>query len=223
MSISSHSRAAPGGRREGDHGTGGRNRTGRRPACAMSKAGRDRSRHVSPAVPRKRIREIAETRVRYSYRRIRVPLRCEGWPVDAKRIYRVYCNEWLQLRNKTPKRKVSAKLREDRCRPRRRMRCRRRTPCRTSCLTIVEADETRPWIPHVQQDGKFSQTEAPQFISSLTAFAPICSCEMRLSQATDSPMALSKQSKSGMWEQQHRGHQMTLPLRVSHCHCWMNS
>lgn len=34
--------------------------------------------------------------------------------MNAKRVYRLYKEEGLQLRNKTPKRKVSAKLREDR-------------------------------------------------------------------------------------------------------------
>ena len=34
--------------------------------------------------------------------------------MNAKRIYRLYTEEGLQLRHKTPKRKVSAKLREDR-------------------------------------------------------------------------------------------------------------
>ena len=63
---------------------------------------------------RERIRDIAETRVRYGYRRIHVLLRREGWPVNRKRVYRRYREEGLQLRNKTPKRKVSAKLRDDR-------------------------------------------------------------------------------------------------------------
>lgn len=63
---------------------------------------------------RKRIREIAETRVRYGYRRIHILLRREGWQVNVKRVYRLYAEEGLQLRNKRPKRKVSAKLREDR-------------------------------------------------------------------------------------------------------------
>ena len=53
--------------------------------------------------------------MRYGYRRIYVLLRREGWRVNAKRVYRLYTEEGLQLRNKTPKRKVSAKLREDRC------------------------------------------------------------------------------------------------------------
>ena len=63
---------------------------------------------------KKRIREIAETRVRYGYRRIHVLLRREGWLVNAKRIHRLYTEMGLQLRNKTPKRRVKAKLRDDR-------------------------------------------------------------------------------------------------------------
>ena len=54
--------------------------------------------------------------VRYGYRRIHVLLRREGWQVNAKRVYRLYCQKGRQLRNKTPKRKVSAELREDRYR-----------------------------------------------------------------------------------------------------------
>ena len=38
----------------------------------------------------------------------------EGWAVNPKRIYRLYKEMGLQLRNKTPKRRVKAKLREDR-------------------------------------------------------------------------------------------------------------
>jgi len=62
----------------------------------------------------KRIREIAETRVRYGYRRIHVLLRREGWLVNPKRVCRLYREMGLQLRNKTPKRRVKAKLRADR-------------------------------------------------------------------------------------------------------------
>jgi len=92
-----------------------------RRACSVLPAPRSsyhyKSRRPSQAGLRKRIREIAETRVRYGYRRIHVLLRREGWQVNAKRVYRLYTEEGLQLRNKTPKRKVSAKLREDRCAP----------------------------------------------------------------------------------------------------------
>ena len=59
-------------------------------------------------------RRDPETRVRYGYRRITVLLKREGWPVNGKRIYRLYKALGLQLRNKTPKRKVKAKLRDDR-------------------------------------------------------------------------------------------------------------
>jgi putative transposase len=59
-----------------------------------------------------RIKGICETRVRYGHRRIHVLLRREGWAV-AKHIYRLDREFGLQLRNKTPKRRVKAKLRED--------------------------------------------------------------------------------------------------------------
>jgi len=61
------------------------------------------------------MKEIAETRVRYGYRRIHVLLRREGWDVNAKRIYRLYREMGLQVRHKPPKRRVKAKLREGRC------------------------------------------------------------------------------------------------------------
>jgi putative transposase len=73
-----------------------------------------RSRRAEQAALRKRIKEISETRVRYGYRRIHVLLRREGWTVNAKRVCRHYREMGLQLRNKTPKRRVKAKLRLDR-------------------------------------------------------------------------------------------------------------
>lgn len=45
-----------------------------------------RSRRPSQAALRKRIREIAEARVHYGYRRIHVLLRREGWTVNHKRV-----------------------------------------------------------------------------------------------------------------------------------------
>ena len=56
-------------------------------------------------------------RRRYGYRRIHVLLRREGWVVNAKRVNRLYREMGLQLRNKSPKRKVKAKLREGRSAP----------------------------------------------------------------------------------------------------------
>ena len=61
-----------------------------------------------------RIKEICETRVRYGYRRVHVILRREGWMLNHKKTHRVYTELGLQLRNKRPKRRVMAKLREDR-------------------------------------------------------------------------------------------------------------
>ncbi len=73
-----------------------------------------RSRRLSQAALTKRIREIAETRVRYGYRRIHVLLPREGWAVNHKRVYRLYGEEGLPIRNKRPKRKVAAKVGSDR-------------------------------------------------------------------------------------------------------------
>lgn len=95
-----------------------------RRACEVLQAGRStyhyKSRSASQAELRQRIKDIAASRVRYGYRRIHVLLKREGWDVNAKRVYRLYKEEGLQLRNKTPKRKVKAKLREGRTNPVRR-------------------------------------------------------------------------------------------------------
>lgn len=64
-----------------------------------------------------RIKEICETRVRFGYRRVHVLLRREGWQINEKRTRRLYNELGLQLRNKTPKRRVKAKLRQDRTEP----------------------------------------------------------------------------------------------------------
>ena len=89
-----------------------------RRACEVLLTGRStyhyRSRSAEQADLKKRIKGIAETRVCYGYRRIHVLLRREGWQVNPKRVYRLYKEMGLQLRNKTPKRRVRAKLRDDR-------------------------------------------------------------------------------------------------------------
>lgn len=66
------------------------------------------------AAVERRIREISEIRVRYGYRRVHILLRREGWTINMKKTRRIYNELGLQLRNKHPKRRVKAKLREDR-------------------------------------------------------------------------------------------------------------
>ena len=48
----------------------------------------------------KRIRELSASRVRFGFQRIHVMLRREGWQVNRKRVYRLYCEQNLQLRRK---------------------------------------------------------------------------------------------------------------------------
>ena len=74
-----------------------------------------KSRRGTQAELKHRIKEICESRVRYGYRRVHVLLRRDGWAVNPKRVYRLYKELGLQLRNKVPKRRVKARLREDRC------------------------------------------------------------------------------------------------------------
>jgi len=75
---------------------------------------RYRSRRPGQAALETRIKEICATRVRYGYRRVHVLLRREGWAINAKRVRRIYSGLGLQLRNKSPRRRLKAKLREDR-------------------------------------------------------------------------------------------------------------
>ena len=89
-----------------------------RRACALLEVDTStyhyKSRRPDQASLKNRIREIAATRVRYGYRRVHVVLQREGWGVNMKLTYRLYRELGLQLRNKAPKRRVKAKLRDDR-------------------------------------------------------------------------------------------------------------
>ena len=49
-----------------------------------------------------------------SEQRVHVLLRREGWTINMKKTRRIYNELGLQLRNKHPKRRVKAKLRQDR-------------------------------------------------------------------------------------------------------------
>lgn len=63
---------------------------------------------------RSRIRELAVKRVAYGYRRIHLLLRREGWRVNHKRVYRIYRQENLVMRTKSPRRRVSCRRRLER-------------------------------------------------------------------------------------------------------------
>lgn len=47
-----------------------------------------------------RLRELAEARRRFGYRRLQILLQREGWQVNHKRVYRLYVEEKLSLRRK---------------------------------------------------------------------------------------------------------------------------
>ena len=53
-----------------------------------------------------RLRELAASRLRYGYRRLTVLLKREGWPVNAKRIYRLYTEEGLIVRTTQRKKRA---------------------------------------------------------------------------------------------------------------------
>ena len=77
-----------------------------RRACSVLKI--DRSLYVykstrgEQAELKLKIKDICQTRVRYGYRRVHVLLKRDGWPVNPKRIYRLYKEMDLQLRTRFP-------------------------------------------------------------------------------------------------------------------------
>jgi putative transposase len=87
-------------------------------ACRATGFSRSTQRYRSQASPqdelRLRLKELAQARVRYGYRRLHMLLRREGWTVNAKRIYRLYKEEGLVIRPKTPRRKRSCRYRGER-------------------------------------------------------------------------------------------------------------
>ena len=89
-----------------------------RRACRTIGMSRASYRYRSVADPqnelRVRLRDLAAARVRYGYRRLWVLLRREGYTVNHKRIYRLYREEGLAIRTKTPRRRRSCRYREAR-------------------------------------------------------------------------------------------------------------
>ena len=64
-----------------------------------------------------RIREIAQTRVRYGYRKIRVLLNREGWKVGKYLVERLYREEGLTLHQRRKRRRRVAEHRRERFHP----------------------------------------------------------------------------------------------------------
>ena len=63
---------------------------------------------------RMRIREIAQARVRYGYRKIRVLLNREGWDVGKYLVYRLYKEEGLTLKKRPQRKRKAVRHREER-------------------------------------------------------------------------------------------------------------
>ena len=78
---------------------------------------RYQSRREPRTALRLRIREIAQVRVRYGYRKIRVLLKREGWKMGKKLVYRCIKEEGLALRHKPRRNRRAALHRRERFRP----------------------------------------------------------------------------------------------------------
>jgi putative transposase len=70
------------------------------PTCSL----RYQSRREDAAALRERLKELAQERPRFGYRRLHVMLLREGWRVNHKRVLRLYREEALKLRPKKRKR-----------------------------------------------------------------------------------------------------------------------
>ncbi len=93
-------------------------RISERRACVLVGLARSSHRYQSTkdeqVALRMRLKELAAIRVHDGYRRLHILLRREGWEVNAKRVYRIYREEMLSLRTRTPRRRVSCPTRSDR-------------------------------------------------------------------------------------------------------------
>lgn len=92
-----------------------------RRTCAVSGVCRSTLRYMSRKPSQEplqqRLRELAAARVHAGYQQLHVYLRREGWPVNHKRVLRLYREEGLSLRQKKPRRRRSVARREGRPAP----------------------------------------------------------------------------------------------------------
>ena len=93
-------------------------RVAERRACRALGFARSSFRYQSRRDPRAelrvRLRDLAASRVHYGYVRLWVLLRREGWVVNKKLVYRLYCEEGLGIRRRKPRRRKSVQVREAR-------------------------------------------------------------------------------------------------------------
>lgn len=75
-----------------------------RAACVNLGTCRYASRRGDGGMIRLRLKTLAEERPRFGYRRLHVMLRREGFGINHKRVYRLYCLEGLAVRRKKRKR-----------------------------------------------------------------------------------------------------------------------
>jgi len=82
-----------------------------RRACNIIAADRSsvryRSRRPDDAVLRARLRELADLRRRFGYRRLHVLLRSEGWSMNRKKTQRLYREEGLAVRRRSSRRRIA--------------------------------------------------------------------------------------------------------------------
>jgi putative transposase len=86
-------------------------RIGRRRCCELIGILRSvfyyRSQRLDQPVLKMRLRDLAESRRRFGYRRLHVLLLREGWRVNHKRVYRLYCQLGLQWRTRWKRKRGS--------------------------------------------------------------------------------------------------------------------
>jgi putative transposase len=101
----------PARRRAIAHEVIGAYRVSVRRACALVACHRAtfyyRGRRRDPTPLRMRLRELAAARPRFGYRRLFILLRREGWPVNHKRVYRLYGEEHLAVRTRRRRKRAS--------------------------------------------------------------------------------------------------------------------
>jgi putative transposase len=82
-----------------------------RRACTIVAADRSavryRSRRPDDAALRARLRELADQRRRFGYRRLHVLLRSEGWTLNRKKTQRLYGEEGLAVRRRRSRHRIA--------------------------------------------------------------------------------------------------------------------